>query len=421
MKVKVQRVRGMKDYFGDQALKIKFLREFLLDIGEKFGFSYVEMPAIEQELLFTASLGKTSDVVEKEMFYLTKREGGQKLVLRPEGTASILRLYLENGFLSQPQPVKFMYFDRMYRKERPQAGRYREHRQFGLEILGSQEPFCDFEIIYIFAEILRSLKIQEFVIKLNSIGCFDCRDKFKKDLKKYYQRIKKKLCQDCRRRLRENPLRLLDCKNDTCIPQKDAAPKSLNYLCKSCQEHFQKLIEYLEELQLPFEIDHTLVRGFDYYNRTVFEIFVPEKNVALVGGGRYDPLSKFISNQSIPGVGAAMGIERVLDMIKIDYLRKKKKLKPVFLGYVGEEAMMKAFKIFVHLINHDFSVKHAFAKKSLSQQLDQANKFGVKYVLILGMLEISQNTIILRDMETGNQEILPQSRLVEELKTILKK
>lgn len=420
MKLKVQRVRGMKDYYGETAWKINLLRSLLLDFGQRFDFSYVELPVVEQELVFTASLGASTDVIEKEMYYLTKKEGGQKLVLRPEGTASVLRLYLENGFLSQPQPVRLMYFDRMYRKERPQAGRYREHRQFGLEIIGSKDPFCDFEIIYYFSEILKLLKINDFILKLNSIGCFDCREKFKKYLKKYYQKVKKKLCKDCNRRLKENPLRLLDCKNETCISLKETAPNILNYICKECQEHFQKLIEYLDHFKLPFQMDHTLVRGFDYYNRTVFEFFVSEKNIALIGGGRYDPLSKFLSNQNVPAVGGALGIERILDLIETKQIQKRTKLLPVFIAYAGEEARKKAFEIFSYLANNNFTVKHAFAKTSLSQQLMQANKFGIKYTLILGMLEISQNTVILRDMETGNQEILPQSKLVDELKTILK-
>jgi histidyl-tRNA synthetase len=419
MRLKVQKARGMKDYFKEEAEKIKFLREELINLGEKFGFQYIEIPAVEQELLFTASLGEATDVVEKEMYYLAKKEGGQKLVLRPEGTAPTLRLYFENGFLSETQPVKFMYFERMYRRERPQSGRYREHRQFGLEIIGSETPFADFEIIASFAEILKFLKINNFKIKINSIGCLDCREKFKKDLKKYYQKLKRKICDDCKRRLKVNPLRLLDCKNETCLPLKETAPNILNYLCKYCQEHFQKLVEYLERSKTNYEIEETLVRGFDYYNRTVFEIFVPEKgSLALGGGGRYDPLSYFIANQSVPAVGGGLGIERILDLIQLP--SKTKKEGTIFVAYVGEEARIKAYEIFLHLLAHNFKVKHALSKTSLSHQLDYANKLGVKYSLILGMLEISQNTIILRDMMTGNQEILSQANLIEELKTKLK-
>lgn len=413
----------MKDYVGDEALKLNILREFLLNTARKLNFDYVEFPNVEQELLYTSSLGETSDVVEKEMFYLNKRENASRLVLKPEGTASVVRLYFENNLQNLPQPVKLTYFERMYRLERPQQGRFREHRQFGLEMLGSDDPICDFEIISSFIFILNKLKITDAVVKINSIGCIECRSRFKKDLKKYYSKLLKKVCLDCQRRYKLNPLRLLDCKNENCIQLKNLAPNILNYLCRDCQAHFQKVIEYIDLQKLNYEIDPFTVRGFDYYNRTVFEIFVPNKDFALIGGGRYDYLANFISDQQLFAVGGSLGVERLISVINERNINlpstSKKPRYQVFLAFVGEESRMKAYEIFMHLLEHDFDVKHALAKKSLSAQLEVADKLGVKYTLILGMLEISQNTIILRDMLSGNQEILPQSRLIEELKKSL--
>lgn len=419
MKLQVQRPRGMKDIVGDEAFFYLKIRELSTDFSLLNGFKYIETPVVENVKTFTLSLGQTSDVVEKEMFFIKGREKKESFVLRPEGTAGIVRAYFENGLQNLPQPVSLFYFGKMYRHEKPQHGRLREHTQWGLEILNTEEPFADFLIIYLFYSFLKKLKIENLKIKLNSLGCEKCRKKYKKHLTSYYRKYQKKLCDDCKRRLKVNPLRLLDCKKPEDQEYKKNAPNILDYLCKFCELHFQKVLEYLDYFKLPYELDKTLVRGFDYYYRTVFEIFVDGENIALAGGGRYD-LGKFLANQPLPSVGGALGIERlkiVLD--KINYSFKIPQSK-IFVAFAGEEVRQKAFEIYLELQKANFNPSANFLRTSLSSQLEFANKIGVKYSLILGFHELSKNSIILKDMEYGTQEILKITDLTKELKKILK-
>ncbi|GIW65177.1 MAG: hypothetical protein KatS3mg093_156 [Candidatus Parcubacteria bacterium] len=270
MKIKIQKPRGMKDIFLDDADFYLKVRDLITNFSLINGFKYIETPIIENIKLFTSSLGEASDVVNKEMFLVKGKEKGDIFVLRPEGTASIVRAYFENGMQNLPQPVCLFYFGKMFRRERPQHGRLREHNQWGLEILNTEDPFADFYVIFSFYNFLKSLKIQNLKVKLNSIGCQRCRRKYKTQLVNFYKKYKNNLCFDCQRRLKLNPLRLLDCKNPKDQEYKKSAPNILNCLCKFCETHFQKVIEFLDYFQIPYELDNTLVRGFDYYVKTVF-------------------------------------------------------------------------------------------------------------------------------------------------------
>lgn len=421
MKLPFSKAKGMKDNFGKDADFLLKLYHLLYDFSIRQGFQYIETPLVENEKVFTTSLGQTSDIVEKEMFYLKTDEKKEKYVLRPENTAPIMRVYFEEGLSSEPQPLLFFYLGKMYRKENPQRGRLREFTQWGIEIVGSENPFADFYTIFSGYKFLREvLNFTEIKVKLNSLGCEKCRPKYKKKLISYYRRYKNKLCYDCQRRFKVNPLRLLDCKNMICQPYKKNAPNILDGLCKSCSLHFQELISYLDKSEVFYELDKTLVRGFDYYEKTVFEYYLPEDNLALGGGGRYD-LGKVWVNLPVPAVGLALGLERLKIVLEEKGIQLLYTPKPdVFVAYVGEELKMKAFEIIENLKNEGFKVSFNFFKQALSQQLEYANKIGVKYVIIVAFEEISKNSVILKDFETGIQEIVSLSKLANEIKNRLK-
>jgi len=420
MKIKVQRPRGMKDIVYPESEFYLKIRNLIIDFSLLNNFKYIETPIVEDVKTFTLSLGQTSDVVEKEMFFLKGKEKGVHYVLRPEGTASIVRAYFENGMISWPQPVPLFYIGKMYRKERPQYGRLREHTQWGLEILNTEDAFADFFIIFSFYQFLTKLKIKDITFKLNSIGCQRCRERYKKYLIRYYRQLKSKLCPNCQRRFKLNPLRILDCKDPQDQEFKKNAPNILDYLCKFCEAHFQKVLDLLDYYKIPYELDKTLVRGFDYYYRTVFEIFVGDENIAIGGGGRYD-LGKVLSDQELPSVGGGLGLERlkiILDELKFSFKLTQPK---IFVAFAGEEARTKAFDIYLELQANNFNPSANFFKTSLSSQLDYANKIGVKYSLILGFHELGKGEIILKDMEYGTQEILKIKDLMKELKKIINK
>ena len=420
MRIKVQKPKGMKDFVFDEAEFLLKIRDLIINFSLLNNFKYIETPIVEDVRTFTLSLGEITDVIEKEMFYLKGKEKGEKYVLRPEGTAGIVRAYFENGMISLPQPISLFYFGKMYRKEKPQHGRLREHTQWGLEILNTEDPFADFLIIYLFCQFLKKLKVQNFIIKLNSLGCQKCRKKYLKALINYCRSHRKKLCQDCQRRLKFNPLRILDCKQESDQEFKELAPNILDYLCKFCKVHFQKVLELIDYFRVNYELDKTLVRGFDYYSRTVFEIFVEEENFALGGGGRYD-LGNIIGNTFLPSVGGSIGIERlkiILDELKMSFKYSQPK---IFVAFAGEEARSKAYEIYRELQENGFNPIANFFKISLANQLEYANKIGLKYSLILGFQELSRESVILKDMEYGTQEILKIKNLIRDLKKILKK
>ncbi len=420
MKLKVQRARGTKDIIPPESDFYLKIRELVTNFSLLNNFKYIETPVLEDIKTFTLSLGQTSDVVEKEMFYLKGKEQGTKYVLRPEMTASVTRAYFENGLINLPQPVSLFYFAKMYRYERPQHGRLREHTQWGLEILNTEDPFADFYIILLFYNFLKNLKIKNIVIKLNSLGCQKCRIKYKEKLIKYYTKIQKKICSDCQRRLKTNPLRLLDCKIPEDQEYKKYAPNILDSLCRFCKIHFQKVLEFLDYWKIPYELDKTLVRGFDYYYRTVFEIFIEEDNIALAGGGRYD-LGKIIGNQELPSTGGALGVERLKIVLENNKISFKVPQPNIFVAFAGEETRNKALEIFFNLQENNFRPISNFFKPSLSAQLEYANKIGVKYSLIIGFQELAKSEIILKDLRYGNQEILKIANLNKLLKNLIKK
>ena len=417
MKSVIQTPRGMVDLLPESADYFLALQDAILKLANSYNFQYIRTPVIENEKVFTSSLGESTDVVEKEMYYLKGSDKSDKLVLRPEGTAGVMRAYLQNGMHSWSQPVKLFYIGSMYRRERPQALRLREHFQWGAEILGSKEPICDAQVMQLIDGLFKKFKLKDYIFKLNSIGSLEDRKKYKKTLLRYYKSYIRKVCEDCKRRYKTNPLRLLDCKNEVCVEIKQKAPTLLNHLCKECESHFGKVLEYLDDMGITYELDGTLVRGFDYYSRTVFEVFFTERATAVGGGGRYDYLSKMLGGQDVPAVGVAIGIERLIEVVKMHQVKLSYFKKPqIFLAQVSEEAKKEALKLFEMLIKNNLPVSEAFAKSSLSSQLDLADKMGVKFTLIMGHKEVGQKNVIVKHMLTGDQETIPTDQLVEELK-----
>lgn len=417
MKLGFTKFKGMRDWYGDEANFLLKLYDKVFKFSVNYGFNYIETPLVENEKVFVTSLGQTTDVVEKEMFYLKSIGREEKFVLRPEGTAGALRLYIENGLYSLPQPIMVFYLGKMYRKENPQKGRLREFTHWGLEIINTENPFSDFYIIYTNYQFFKNeLGLQNIIIKINSLGCEKCRPKYKNKLISYYRKYKNKVCYDCQRRLKTNPLRLLDCKNMICQPYKKNAPNILDSLCKACSLHFQSLLSYLDNTEINYELDKTLVRGFDYYYRTVWEYFLEGENIALGGGGRYD-LGKIWLDNSIPSVGSALGLERIKLVLEERGINLFYKEKPkVFVAYVGEEIKIKAFSIYESLIKENIPVAFNFFKNIFSQQLEYANKIGVKYVIIVALDELSKDSVILKDFEQGTQEIISLKKLLDEIK-----
>lgn len=413
-----QAPRGTADILPSDQGYWDFIRRKAADICRLYGYQRIDTPTFEDARLFVRSIGEGTDIVEKEMYALEDRSG-DRFILRPEGTAPVCRAYIEHGMHSLPQPVRLYYMASIFRYERPQAGRYREHHQFGVEAMGDADPSLDAEVIDVAWQFCLSLGLRRLSLCLNSIGCSICRPRYLDSLKAYYAQYRETLCPDCKRRIVRNPLRLLDCKNDSCVSLAARAPKSVEYLCTECAGHFDRVTSYLVALEVPFSFNHQLVRGLDYYNRTVFEI-APEGETAaqatIGGGGRYDNLIEQLGGRPTPAVGFGTGIERLvlnLEKQEVDILPGS--AKPVFVAYLGEEAKVEAMRTLARMRSHDVAAVASFGDRSLKAQLKQANSTGSEYAVIIGEDEVRSRTAIVRDMTKGEQETVPMDALLEEL------
>ncbi len=439
-------VRGMKDILPVEQKYWSFLRSAADTISNAYSFERIDTPILEETSLFARSVGKGTDIVEKEMFSFID-QGGESLTLRPEATAPIARAYINHGMTNLPQPVKLWYMGMMFRRERPQAGRHREFHQYGAEIMGEAKPVVDAELILVAMRFLNELGI-EARVEINSIGHSECRAAYKTNLVSYYRSKRAYICEDCKIRLQKNPLRVLDCKNSECQPVKAGAPQILDWICEECKDHFMRVLEYLDDADIPYVLNQHLVRGFDYYSMTVFEFYAKEKprteitspptigpaspagaegesleeqetrtaQSALGGGGRYDGLIELLGGRPTPACGFAMGLERIINVIKERSLPVPEIRKPaVFFAQLGVHARRRAMRLFEELRRAGISSAVNFSKESLKSQMELANNLGVRYVLILGQKEVLDETIILRDMESGVQEVLDQKKIVIEL------
>lgn len=405
--------RGTSDILPQEQAYWRYVEQKAVNTCQLYGYERLDLPTFEDAGLFSRSVGEETDIVDKEMYVFEDR-GGNRMALIPEGTASVCRAYVEHGLHNWPQPVKLYYLTSVFRYERPQAGRYRQHHQFGCEAIGDSDPSLDAEVIDMAWQFFHSLGLQHLLLSLNSIGCKSCRPEYIAILKDYYTKHTDRLCPDCQARLVRNTLRLLDCKQPSCQQMADSAPRSADYLCPQCDEHFKQLQRYLGLLGLPFELNHRLVRGLDYYTRTVFEI-QPETEggqSTLGGGGRYDELIEELGGKPTPAIGFATGLERIVLNLKSQNFPIPPLPRPeVFIAYLGNEAKGAAFKLASTLRQAGTGVIEATSDKSLKAQLRQANNLGVRHTVIIGDQEIETGTVILRDMTTARQKTIPTTEL----------
>jgi histidyl-tRNA synthetase len=413
-----QAPRGTSDILPKEQAFWRYIEQKAVNICRLYSYERIDTPAFEDTQLFSRSIGEGTDIVEKEMYTFEDRSRN-KITLRPEGTAPVCRAYLEHGLHNLPQPVRLYYLAPIFRYERPQAGRYRQHYQFGYEAIGDDDPALDAEVIDMAWQFFLSLGLRHLSLNLNSIGCRQCRPEYLALLKDYYANCTQELCSDCKTRLKRNPLRLLDCKKPTCQQIAGSAPRSIDHLCPPCAQHFNRLKTYLGLLGVPLVVSPRLVRGLDYYTRTVFEIQPEAEGAqsALGGGGRYDDLIEELGGKPTPALGFAAGMERVVLSLKKQAISIPPLPGPqVFIAHMGNKAQDEAIKLAARLRRDGVGVIEATGDKSLKAQLRQANTLGVGYTVIIGEQEVKAGTVILRDMVNAQQKTIPANELPERLK-----
>ena len=411
--------KGTKDIIGAESDKTVWLEALLRDTVRPFGYGEVRTPVFEHTELFERGVGDTTDVVTKEM-YTFEDKGGRSITLRPEGTAGAVRAFLESGAYAGTLPVRMYYFANCYRYEKPQAGRWREFEQFGVEMFGSKEPYADAEVISIPYRIFEKLGLLESItLNINSIGCPECRQHYQKALYEYFSSHKDKLCETCLTRLDKNPMRIIDCKSPVCSEIAKGAPIMLDYLCDECREHFEKVKKLLTEMGISFEVDPTIVRGLDYYTKTVFE-FVSNGIGAqgtVCGGGRYDGLCTQLGGVDMPALGFGMGIGRLL-MVLGDYDFGIDNAPAVYIGSIGDDAKAKAMVICDALRANGIFAQCDVMERSVKAQMKYADKVGAKYSVILGEQECADNRAKIKNMSDKTEKEISLSNFVNEFKEI---
>ena len=421
-----QTVKGMKDILPDEQKYWKYIYGLVDNLAREYGFSRIDLPLVEDTSLYSRSVGTSSEIVEKEMYSFTDK-GDSNISMRPEFTAGIVRSYIEHGMLDKPQPLKLYTTGPCFRYDRPQSGRYRQFHQINFEIIGEADPITDAQIIQIAFKINQLVGL-DVVMQVNSIGCKDCRPDYEKVLKDYLKKHRSKLSEISKKRFIKNPLRVLDSKEKEDQEVIDNAPQQVDHLCDGCKNHFIQVLEYLDEIEVPYALNPRIVRGLDYYSRTTFEITPASdeeqgRQSALGGGGRYDDLVELIGGRpDTPAVGFASGIERLILQIKSKDLKVPSDPEvDVFLAQLGIEARKKALVLFEELKDAGFNIREGFSKKGLKNQLELADKLNAKLSLILGQKEILDGTIMVRDMEGGIQEVIDYKKIIPELEKRLKK
>lgn len=413
--------RGTYDIMPSDSVKWHYIEKVIKDTAELFGFAEIRTPIFEHTELFERGVGDTTDIVSKEMYTFQDRSD-RSLTLRPENTASCVRAFIEHSVGGGVLPVKWYYMGPMFRYDRPQAGRYRQFHQFGVEAFGSNSPQLDAEVIMLLTEILNNLGLKDYELHLNTVGCPVCREVYRKKLMAHIHPFKDQLCHDCQNRYEKNPLRVLDCKVESCQAAIAGFPYMYDYLCPECREHYTKVKETLEDVGIAYIHDNQLVRGLDYYTNTAFEIHIPQIGAqsAVGGGGRYNGLVKSCGGPDIPGVGFAMGMERILLALESlgDQNLQENKID-VFLAVMDEEYEAQGIKILNQIRRAGIKADKDYNARSAKAQMKYADKLGASIVLLLGEDEISQGTITVRNMETKAQSQIQQDVLVEALKAIL--
>lgn len=398
-------IKGTKDVLPKDVHKNQYIEATALDIASKFGYKEIRTPVFEHTELFQRGVGDTTDVVQKEM-YTFDDKGSRSITLRPEGTAGAVRSYLENGLCNESLPQKVCYLISCYRYEKPQAGRLREFHQFGVECFGSASPLADAEIIALAKSLFDTLGVKDLSLEINSIGCPTCRAEYHKALKEYFSSRKDELCNTCKSRLDRNPMRILDCKSPICHEIAEGAPVVIDYLCDECKEHFENVQKYLKAQNIEYTINPQIVRGLDYYTKTVFE-FVSNSIGAqgtVCGGGRYDGLVEELGGQHTPSLGFAMGIERLMLLMEAQGCEFPEAEKPdLFIVALGEKATLKAVEIAKDMREEGFSALLDLNQRSVRAQMKYADKLGAKFNVVIGDNEVEAKTAKLKNMQTGEE------------------
>lgn len=401
-----KRPRGTNDFLPEDTCKWQYVENLLREICHEFGYEEIRTPIFEETELFLRGVGDTTDIVQKEM-YTFEDAGGRSVTLRPENTASAVRAYVENKMAYRSQPTKLFYIGPMFRYERPQAGRFRQFHQFGVECFGAASPAADAEIITLAWEFYRRLGLQNLELNLNSVGCPECRPAYRKALQDFLRPNLDKLCDSCRERFDKNPLRILDCKNPECQQYLVGAPTTLDALCDDCREHFNAVKKYLDAVGIPYKINERLVRGLDYYTNTAFEILLSDIGAqsAVCGGGRYNRLVEEIGGKPTPGVGFALGMERVFNALASQGIELPAGRKvDVFVAALDAEAGEESFRLTTELRRQGLAAAQDVMGRSLKAQFKYADKFAAAYTLIVGGDELARGAVQLRDMAAGEQQ-----------------
>ncbi len=413
-------VRGFKDLLPKETGKWQHIEKLAREILADFGFHEIRTPILEKTDLFKRSLGEATDIVEKEMYTFLDR-GDEYLTLRPEATASIIRAYLEHAMYAEDSVARLFTIGPMFRRERPQKGRYRQFHQINAEVLGLDDPRTDAEVILVLMQFLMRAEIPDLRLQINSLGCKECRPAFRKALMDFLRGKEGQLCKDCQRRIATNPLRVFDCKTANCIKVINDAPQILDFLCSGCAEHFTRVKESLSMFGIRFEINPKMVRGLDYYAKTTFEVITENLGAqnAVAGGGRYDGLLKDLGGPDIPGIGFAIGMER---LISISSIGDGTFLAPpqLFIAAIGDRAQNFAFSVCNRLRIIGIQTEMDYGGKSLKSQMKRADKLSSRYALILGEREIMENKAEIRDMQKGTQETLSLEHLEDTITRIVK-
>ena len=400
----IQRPKGTKDLLPQDSYLWQYLENKVKELFEVYGYQEIRVPVFEYTELFQRGVGDSTDVVQKEM-YTFEDKGGRSITLRPEGTAGVIRAYIENGMASYPSPVKMWYNMGMYRYENVQKGRLREFHQIGAEMVGTSSPEADVEVISMANRIFKVLGIPNITLNINSIGCPTCRAKYQEVLKEFIGKNINQYCDTCKTRFEKKPMRILDCKEKTCKQLNQGAPQMLDYLCEECLNHFEMVKAMLNLLEIDYTVDGGIVRGLDYYTKTVFEFIDGNTGLTVLAGGRYDGLVKELGGQDTPAIGFAMGVERIADILSAQVSSSIKPKQPaIYIAQIGNEANVLATRLVEELRAKGIYAIKDITEKSLRAQFKYADKIGTKYIVTIGEEEIKNNKANLKNMQTGEEK-----------------
>lgn len=414
--------RGTKDIVPAEAYKWNYLEGKFRDLCRLYGYEEIRTPIFEHTELFKRGVGDTTDIVQKEM-YTFKDRGDRDLTLKPEGTAGVIRAFIENKMYAETQPTKLFYITPCFRYERPQSGRQRQFHQFGVEAIGSDTPSLDAEVISLAMQFLGEAGLKDLTVSINSVGCPVCREEYNQLLKEYLAAKADVLCDLCNDRRDKNPMRVIDCKNETCQANIVDIPLMADHLCENCKDHFSQLKQYLDEMDINYVVDKKIVRGLDYYKRTAFEIISNDLGAqsTVCGGGRYDGLVEQIGGPSgYSGIGFGLGAERLLLTLEANGVEiGNPNHTDIFVVTIGDKAKLKSFSILKDLRDNHISADKDHLDRSLKAQFKYSNKINARYTIVIGDDELDKDEATLKNMETGDQKLIKISELVEELRTVL--